>query len=427
MVECSFHIIVKLNCRCALPQTFSNELTCFENKLLKIHVLVLCFCFTHGKCTMYETCVKLQLCTFYEHPMQLYTFNKHSTQLCTFNTHYTQLCTLNKHSTWLSTLSKFSVWLCSFNILTNIQRSCAHLTHISRSWAHLTHVQRSCAPLTNIQRDYAPLANIPCGCALLTNIQRDWAPLANIPCGCALLTNIQRSCAHLTISRSCAHLTHIPRKCAHLSNIHAVVLIQKHSTQLCTFNKQSTQLWIFSKQSTCLCTFNKHSTQLCTFNKHSTRLSTLANCFYFILDCKLPSVPNAKLYVDHLTHGSQLQVNCNLGYTLTGSSVLTCENGVWSGHYPACLISTGILQFCFAIRTQKSIPWNYLVKRCIIHAAKSFSGAHNSIRIALITSLNIILDSIYRHGFIHYVCFIGTVHITASFETIANVILHGCA
>ena len=70
-------------------------------------------------------------------------------------------------------------------------------------------------------------------------------------------------------------------------------------------------------------------------------------------------------------YGSQIEVTCNQGYYLTGTSTRHCDgNGQCSGTEPTCLNECSVIgSFCSTIK-----DFQLIVKACSIHAIGSFDN-----------------------------------------------------
>lgn len=83
------------------------------------------------------------------------------------------------------------------------------------------------------------------------------------------------------------------------------------------------------------------------------------------MSCDRPGVPpNARLRLVsgiEYVYGSEVEVTCNPGYQLSGSSNRSCQaNGQWSGRVPSCQSKLGCTIISWDLNNRKRDLWDML-------------------------------------------------------------------
>ena len=72
-------------------------------------------------------------------------------------------------------------------------------------------------------------------------------------------------------------------------------------------------------------------------NNQSLNQSINCNQTHLFSDCAPFSVTNGALSTDLTSHGTNVTVTCDPGYTISGNKALTCHDGTWGGDPPICI------------------------------------------------------------------------------------------
>ena len=63
----------------------------------------------------------------------------------------------------------------------------------------------------------------------------------------------------------------------------------------------------------------------------------ICNLAHLFSDCISFSVTDGALSTDLTSHGTNVTVTCDTGFTMSGNKALTCHDGTWGGDPPICI------------------------------------------------------------------------------------------
>ena len=76
-----------------------------------------------------------------------------------------------------------------------------------------------------------------------------------------------------------------------------------------------------------------------------TKVVFITTLYLIYVACERPSIANGTFSPSLTTHGTSVVISCDSGFSLVGTSNLTCNDGAWDKPLPTCHKSKGHFRF----------------------------------------------------------------------------------